>query len=46
VAVDEEFALALHNMCGKRHDQQRAFFLCAKITGDEERAKGKQEKTC
>ena len=44
-SVDEEFAFTLHNMCGDGHDKKRTFSLCAKIAGNDERARGKQKKT-
>jgi len=44
VAVDEEFALALQTCAGRGMTGSEPFFLCAKITGDEERAKASKRK--
>jgi hypothetical protein len=44
-AIDKEFTFTLRNMCGQRHDRDRAFFLREKITGKAQRAKASKRKS-
>jgi len=43
--IFKEFTVTLHNMRGQWHDRDHAFLLCAKITGQAQRARGKHKKT-
>jgi len=43
ISINKEFAFALHNVSGQRHNRQRTLLLCGKIAADDKCAEANQK---